>query len=193
MDVFEAIQRRCSVKPESMQPGVIAEETLRRLLEAAHRAPSHGRTDPWRFHLFSGAARDLVRAALCETMRADAGAEQLDKIRRKAEHAAAIMGIVCVPSGRSNIPIHEEIAATAMAVQNLHLAATAEGLVAFWSSGAKVEHPAIRTLLGLNETERCLGLLYLGHPAGPAWPPPSPRSPIADHVRVHGDGPALYP
>jgi nitroreductase len=47
MDVFEAVQKRHSIR--AYEPTPIPEEKLRKILEAARLAPSAGNIQPWHF------------------------------------------------------------------------------------------------------------------------------------------------
>jgi nitroreductase len=61
---------------------------------------------------------------------------------------------------KESVPEWEEIAATAMAVQNLWLRATELGLGGYWSTPAYLDQ--IDQLITLENHEKCLGLFYLG-------------------------------
>ena len=61
---------------------------------------------------------------------------------------------------KESVPEWEEIAATAMAVQNLWLTATEMGLGGYWSTPAYVDQ--IGNFISMEEGETCLGLFYLG-------------------------------
>src|SRR5690606_13655212 len=56
----------------------------------------------------------------------------------------------------------EDYGATCAAVQNLLLAATAEGLTAKWSTGDMATNPVALAHLGLAETDRIVALVSLG-------------------------------
>ena len=173
MDVEEAIRLRRSVKPEKMRTDPIPDALLESLLEAANWAPSHGLTEPWRFIVFRGAARDRLGEAILSAMvppgEPAPGPDdpRHAKIMTKVRTAPVCLAIVCAPSSSANIFEHEEIASVAMAVQNLQLLARSHGLGTFWSSGKKAFDPRMAAFLGLEGTERCLGFLYVGWPAQP--------------------------
>lgn len=187
MDVRDAVRLRRSIKPECMKPDPVEPALIDRLLEAANWAPSHGHTEPWRFVVFTGPARRELGEALLRAMGAMSGTPigpkdpRRKKLRAKVDTAPVIVAIVCAVSPSKNIFEHEEIASTAMAVQNMHIVARAEGLGAFWSSGKKAFHPEMASFLDLAEHERCLGIFYVGWPARP-WPD-GDRRPIADKVK----------
>ena len=58
MDAIDAIQRRTSVR--RFRPDPVPRDTIARLLDAAVRAPNHKLTEPWRFAVLTGAARDRL-------------------------------------------------------------------------------------------------------------------------------------
>jgi len=173
-----------------MRRDPIPPETIRRLLDAANWAPSHGHTEPWRFIVCTGDARRGLGEALLAGGSSGAPVPSDDprrrKIMTKVETAPVVIALVCEPSQASNIVEHEEIASVAMAVQNLHLCARALGLAAFWSSGSKAFSPEVARFLRLEPPQRCLGVLYLGYPAID-WPT-SERRPIEDKVTYREDG-----
>jgi len=59
------------------------------------------------------------------------------------------------------VPEWEEIAATAMAVQNMYLTSTANNIGCYWSTPGMMNH--LGEFLGLEENQRCYGLFYLGN------------------------------
>ena len=56
MNAIDAIQRRTSVR--RFRPDPIPRDTIERLLECAVRAPNHKLSEPWRFAVLTGPARD---------------------------------------------------------------------------------------------------------------------------------------
>ena len=58
------------------------------------------------------------------------------------------------------LPEWEEIAATAMAVQNMYLTATAHEIGCYWSTPGMINH--LNEYLNLDENQKCIGLFYLG-------------------------------
>ena len=169
-----------------MKPDPVDRATLDRLFDAANWAPSHGLTEPWRFTVFQGEARKDLAEAICCTMATDgqdtlpADDPRREKITRKTETAPVVAAIICDASTNPNIVELEEVESTAMAVQNLHLAARALGLAGFWSSGKKAFHPKMAEFLGLVPPARCLGFFYLGYPAIP-WPT-GERRPVQEKI-----------
>lgn len=191
MDVFDAIVQRRSIKPEKLDSRPVDRALIERVLEAANWAPSHGLTEPWRFVVFQGDARaQLVDAVMATMVGPDEppipeGDPRRTSVADKILKVPVTIAIVCSPSTSPKIVPDEELASTAIAVQNLHLAATALGLGGYWTSGKKAFHPSMATFLGLTPPARCLGFFYLGWPTGPA--PAGARKPWQDKVTWRGE------
>jgi nitroreductase len=190
MDVFEAIEKRRSIKPEQMKPDPLDRALIEQMLRAANWAPSHGHTEPWRFVVFTGDQRRALCEAVLGTM-TDPGQDRLAdddprriKLERKMSRAPVVIAIVVQPDPNPKIIPHEEIASTAIAVHNMHLTARAMGLAAFWTSGAKVFHPKLTAFLGFTPPAQCIGLFYVGWPAIP-WPE-GERGPFEEKVTWRG-------
>jgi nitroreductase len=188
MSIFRT---RCSVKPASMDGArEVSREVLTEILEDAHRAPTHGLTQPWRFQVFTGAARTRLADGLQEIYDrvTPAGSRNQDK-RAKLGTAPRLAPVVVAvaahvdPHGK--IPEIEEIAATSCAVQNLMLSAHEKGLGSFWSTPPVTMSAEFAAWLGLDANHRMLGLIYLGYPAEGKTPAPSPRNPLGAHVVFH--------
>ncbi len=186
MDVFDAIRLRRSIKPEQLKPDPIPRALIEKILEAANWAPSHKLTEPWRFTVFTGKGRlQLVEAILRGLAEGEQATLPLNDPRRlklsdKFTNAPVSIAIICAPSDKANVLEHEELCSTAMAVQNMHLAAQSMGLAGFWSSGKKSFTPEVAQELGVQAPARCLGFFFVGWPAVP-WPE-GRRGPWQDKV-----------
>ena len=152
--------------------GEVAPETLRRLLTAAHHAPSVGFMQPWRFiRVQDRALREHLHACVererIETARA-LGKREDEFMRLKVEGLldAAELLAVCLADGREShvfgrrtLP-QMDLASASCAIQNLWLAARAEGLGMGWVS---LFDPAeVAVLLGLPPGAEPIALLCLG-------------------------------
>ena len=150
--------------------------TILKLLEAAVRAPNHHLTQPWRFVVLSGKAREKLGEVWAEdavSRGKDPGAARLKPLR-----APVIIAVIERP--KSHLPkVHEmeEHHATGAAMQNILLAAHDMGLGAMLRTGPPVHIPAIRESLGVVEGEFVAGMIYLGHkPQGDDERPRSRRT-----------------
>ncbi len=172
MDVFEAIRSRRMLPKVGEEPPT--KERIAELLDLAVRAPNHHLTEPWRFYVLRGAARDrLARAIADEAMERGVSREDAEADgARKVSRAPVIVVFTNLPGPGDDVVEQEEIAAVAMAIQNFLLAAHASGLGAMLRTGPAAYHPSIRTQLGLAPNEHVVGFVYMGYPAGDRAPTP---------------------
>lgn len=191
-DITQIIRLRRSIKPVDMDGSKpIEKELLMELLENANHAPTHGLTEPWRFHIFQGEGRRELAETMARIYRETTPPAEFreDKMRKMSENpllAGAVITIGMARRGGVKIPELEEIEAVACAVQNLALSATAAGLGGYWSSPPLVETGEFRDWLGMGAEDRCLGLFYLGWPRLGFVLPKANRSPIEDKLTWHG-------
>lgn len=190
----EVIRSRRSVKPVDMEPSrPVEDELIWRLLENATWAPTHGQTEPWRFHVFLGDARqklaDALQAVYHEVTPADAvRPDKLVKLGQNPVLAPVVIACCAEKKGGEKIPFIEEVEAVACALQNLMLSATAAGLGSFWSSPPLLATEAFGEWLGQGPEDLCVGLLYLGWPKqGRSGQSPG-RRPAAEKTIWHREG-----
>ena len=180
-EVRALIEDRRTVYPENYSARKIHREIIAELLDAAKWAPTHRYTQPWNFSVFmedglrklADFQSELYRSEKAES---DFSQEKFDKLKNRPLLASVIIGIGLKRDENERDPIEEEIAAVAMAVQNMKLLATAHGIGAFWSTGGMTYHPQMKTFMKLEEKDRFLGFLYLGYPEG-EWPRKTRRKP----------------
>jgi nitroreductase len=153
-------------------------ELIERLLAVACAAPNHHLTQPWRFVVLAGAAREQLGEVLMEALRArlpdpesPAGRALLAKERSKLLRAPVIIVVAVRPSPDPRVLRQEEVAAGAAAAQNILLAAQALGLGAMWRTGETAYDPRVRQALGLDPNDEIVAFIYVGYP-DPALPPP---------------------
>lgn len=166
-EITSLIRRRRSIFPKFYKPEQpIDRAVIEQLLENANWAPTHKLTEPWRFQVFhSPESRAALGDYLADYYRANTAPggiseEKLEKMRNNPRRAGAVIAIILHRDPAESLPEFEEIAAVAMAVQNMWLTCTELGLGCYWSSPkAALE---ARDFLGLAPNERCLGLFYLG-------------------------------
>lgn len=185
MDAINAIQRRTSVR--RFRPDPVARQTIEQVLECAVRAPNHKLTEPWRFAVLTGAARDrfaeirarhrLKRFSDPDSPEALAGAE---KVRQEARGTPAFVVVMCAVSA-DEITREEDYAASMMAIQNLIIAAESLGLGTYLRTGGIMGEPALAELVQLADGFRVVGVVSLGYPDQPD--PPRRRRPIQELTR----------
>jgi 5,6-dimethylbenzimidazole synthase len=142
--VYRAIFERRDMRHFS--GGNVPDDQLQRLLLAAHHAPSVGLMQPWRFIRVRSQPRRLDLHALVEQERIvtakalDEREDQFMKLKVQGILQAAEVLVVAMPPGREQhifgrrtLP-EMDLASAACAIQNMWLAARAEGLGMGWVS-----------------------------------------------------------
>jgi 5,6-dimethylbenzimidazole synthase len=172
-DLYEVIHRRRDVRAEFTGEPVDG-RVLHRLLDAAHRAPSVGLTQPWDFVVVTD---PTVRRRFWEHVQHERAvfADQLHGERAERFASIKIDGIVessvsvvvTYDAGRGAPAVlgRHAIAdaglySTCLAIENLWLAATAEGWGMGWVSFYR--EPFLRSLLEMPEDVRPVAWLCLG-------------------------------
>ncbi len=179
--ILELIKNRRAVFPAQYNGKPIALSTIEKILEAANWAPTHKRTEPWRFKVVQGDARERLGIYLSEKYLDTEKKPKNIKARKLLEkpmQAAAVIIICMQRDPEERVPEWEEIAATAMAVQNMWLMCTELGIGCYWSSPALISY--MDGFTPLQEGEKCLGLFYLGH--YDAELPEGERTPLSEKV-----------
>lgn len=169
--VYRVIYERRDVR--HFLPDPIAPEIFSRLLDAAHHAPSVGFMQPWRFirvtdfnlrkriHNLVEQERILTAQALNE--REDEFMRL--KVEGILECAEVLVAALCEHReehvfGRRTIP-EMDLASLSCAIQNLWLAARAEGFGMGWVS--MFTPLALKKLLKMPEDTQPVAILCLGH------------------------------
>ncbi len=168
--VYRAIYERRDMRHFS--GGTVADEQLQRLLSAAHHAPSVGFMQPWRFiRIRSRPLRESLHALVEQerVLTAQALGEREDefmKLKVQGVLDAAEVLVVALPPGREEhvfgrrtLP-EMDLASAACAIQNLWLAARAEGLGMGWVSIFCPQQLA--GLLQMPEGSKPIAILCLG-------------------------------
>jgi len=171
--LYDIIMRRRDVRSEfTGEP--IPPATLDRLLSAAHAAPSVGLTQPWDFVVIRArATRERFRDHVTiesETFAATLGSERTEmfagiKVEGILESSVGIVVTYDPTRGAPDVLGRHVIAdaglySTCLAIENLWLAATAEGCGVGWVSFYR--EPFLRHLLGIPEHVRPVAWLCVG-------------------------------
>ncbi len=190
MEVFEAIRTRRSMG--DVGDAMPSREAIERILDAATWAPNHHRVEPWHFFVLTGDARkrlgEVDAALTSESLPphvSDAHRETVLELQRaKALRAPVIIAATVARPETSKVIYIENVAAVAAGVQNLLLAAHADGLAAKWRTGALAYAPAAKRLFGLEDDQHILGFIHIGYAT--EEPGESPRLPLSDRVSWWG-------
>jgi nitroreductase len=143
MDVFEAIKLRRSVR--AYEPIPVAKDKIEKILEAARLAPSAKNVQPWYFVVVTDA-------------------EKKEKIARSGRFAGFLKEapVVIVGCGDSRASPKWHVVDVSIAMQNMVLAATAEGLGTCWVGS--FDEGLVKEILKVPEHYKVVALLAVGYP-----------------------------
>ena len=165
------------------RPDAVPEDLITAVLEAGHRAPSVGHSQPWRFIVVTDPATRDRAAAMADRARVDQAAHlaseraarMLDLKLEGLREAPVGVVVACdrrTPAtgvlGRATFP-DADVWSCATAIENMWLTARAHGLGMGWVT--LFDPDELADLLGLPEGVVTLGWLCLG------WPDERPPSP----------------
>lgn len=160
------IKNRRTVKPPQMNGKKIPNEQITTLLELADWAPTHANTEPWKFIVYvDGKEFGSQHATLYEADTSPENFMQMtyDKLLHMGDKASHVIIAIMQRHPLTRIPVLEEIAATACAMQNLLLGATAAGIASYWGTGGMTHSTAMKEFLALGDEDVVMGVLYLGY------------------------------
>lgn len=169
--VYRAINERRDMR--HFLPDPVDDDVLARLLQAAHHAPSVGFMQPWRFiRITDRDLRQRIHALVEQERQATAAAlqEREDAFMKLKVEGVLECGELLVVAlmdrrekhifGRRTLP-EMDLASVSCAIQNLWLAARAEGLGVGWVS--LFEPEALKQLLGMPAGSWPVAILCIGH------------------------------
>jgi F420 biosynthesis protein FbiB-like protein len=181
MELFDAIRTRRSIRQYTDQP--ILAEVIERVLAAAVWAPSAHNRQPWRFAVLTAPeTKERLARAMGDRLRADrlADGDDPEAVARDAQRSytrltgapvVIVVGLTMADmdsypdTRRRKAEYTMAVQSVAMAVQNLLLAAHAEGLGACWMCAPLFCPEAVREALGLSEDWEAQAVITLGAPA----------------------------
>ena len=174
--MIESVAKRRSVFPQFFTDEPVKRAVVEELLAAANAAPSHRKTEPWRFRVYTGAGREELKRTIVEVYEAARAPEVRDpkvgpKFAKKVAQSPVVVAIFLHRDPEERVPEWEEIAAVGCAVENLWISLDHYALGGYWSSPGFLTND-YGQWPGAADNERCLGLFYLGHYEMPDLPRP---------------------
>lgn len=191
MELYEVIARRRSIR-KFQKDRPVPRELVDKLLEAAIKSPSACNRQPWHFLVLEGKAKDeLVKVFTDEVRRLRKAGEDtgsaLASARTMAQAPVAIL--VYDPlwrpgddrGGPARVGYLMDTQSVGAAIQNLLLAATAEGLGSLWIGDTFVAEEAIGRFL--HREDEMVAAVAIGWPdESPSPRPRRPRGEVSDWV-----------
>jgi len=166
MNISDIIQTRRAVYPNQFVEGNVEDSFINILLENANHAPSHRLTQPWFFKVYKGESKDILGHEMAKSFEQFPNNSSFietkkKKIIEKCKQSNCVICVFMKQDPENSVPEWEEIAATAMAVQNMWLTCAANNVGCYWST------PKYTSLMddffNIKEGERSLGFFYLGN------------------------------
>lgn len=161
--IEEVIKNRRAVFHAQYNDELITKQEILTILEAANWAPTHKRTEPWRFKVFHGESQEELGKFMAKTYKSTTekfSENTYNKMLNNPVKAKCVIAICMQRDLKESLPEWEEVAATAMAVQNMWLTASEMKIGGYWSSPGLIKY--MDQHVDLNEGERCLGFFYMG-------------------------------
>ncbi len=176
MNTLDLLQSRRSIS-NLVEPAPHG-EALEQMFKAALRAPDHGGLRPWHFVVVEGDAREH----LGEILYGVSGEEKYSTAPLRAPMVIIAVARICV---HPKVPEIEQLLSAGCAVQNLLNAAYALGYGAIWRTGPVTYNANLAPALGLLNTDKVIGFIYIGTPDGKpkALPELDPSDFVSELVR----------
>lgn len=182
----QIIEARHTTKPAAMNGTILPREQIMQLLELADRAPTHARTEPWRFIVYTGESlrqfcNDHAQLYWEHTPEDKRTQSKFESIRDQYKTVSHLVVTYMRRTPMAKIPASEEYAAASAAVENILLGCEALNIAAIWSTGGMTHHPAMKQYLQMAEEDVIIALLMLGK--SDEAKPPTPRNiPLSEKV-----------
>ncbi len=175
MEVIDAIVNRRSLS--KMTKETPPRDLVEKVLSAAVHAPNHYNTQPWRFFVLSGKAREDLGNELAESLRlrmSEIEQSKLDGLmfaeRAKPMRSPVLIVVGVSPEKEGAMEMREDLQAASAAIQNMLLAADSLGLAAIWRTGDGAYDDHVKAYFGLKPSDEIAGMVYLGY-ADTSLPP----------------------
>ena len=162
LSAYQAILTRRTA--HSYKPDPIPPEAMHRAMEAAHHAPCHRRTYPWRFVIVGPKGRELIAQVGVEIKSAarPLSPEEITAVRGKLLAAPQLVVVSQVRSGDPH-QSKEDYAACSCAIQNMCVSLSSEGIATKWSTGGIISHPGTYQVSGIDPRgEEIIGFIWVG-------------------------------
>lgn len=176
MDFYDVVERRRSIR--SFAPTPVPDDVVARALKAAQRSPSPLNSQPWRFIVLNGQARDTICSIVAGSSRLledllplvdPAVIEQAVRFFSDLGGAPTVI-VVTLPRFTADYDRKVALLAVGGAVNVLQHALAAEGVGSVCVTSAVWVEERIRTDLGL-ENDEFATVIPIGYPAAPPATP----------------------
>ena len=163
--LLDMLALRRSIKVAHLtQPGPDA-DTLTAILQIGARVPDHGKLGPWRFIILAGEDRLAYGASVANLLRQrqpDLDAARLEQEAERFARTPVVVAVVSTAGPHAKIPEWEQVLSVGAVCHNVMLAARGFGFGSVWLSEWTAYDCEALALLGLTDSERLAGFIYMG-------------------------------
>lgn len=165
-DCVALLHSRRSVVARLMSGPGPNEQELRDILEAAIRVPDHGKLNPWRLSVFSGASREQLGKVMSESylLENDSPSERVaENLLGYPAQAPVMVAVISTPCpDNQKIPLWEQQLSAGAVCQNMLIAATAMGFVCQWLTGSGAYSAGVHSYLNMGGGDQIAGFIFIG-------------------------------
>tara|TARA_B100001287_G_scaffold267682_1_gene263117 strand:+ start:2184 stop:2747 length:564 start_codon:yes stop_codon:yes gene_type:complete len=164
MTVTESIKKRRAIYPSQYKLGAVSEKDIKEILENANLAPTHRLTQPWFFKVYQNKSKLELADSMVNHYKLSGNLKNVSikekKIIDKCIQSSCIIVIFMKRDEAESIPEWEEVASTAMAVQNMWLTCVEKNIGCYWSTPSYIQN--MGDYFKLKQNQKCLGFFYMG-------------------------------
>lgn len=181
------IRNRRSIFPRDYTGEKVDDSIINQMLENANWAPTHKFTEPWRFIVYSGEGRKKLGATQAAVYEKKSKADgtfdetKYNNFLTKPLESSHIILVYMKRDSNKSIPEMEELGSTFIALQNMHLTASALGVGAYLSTGGVTFYKEANEAFGLAPEDKIIGFFHVGMPKHTNQV--SRRNPIEEKVK----------
>ena len=183
MDTHTALKTRRTI--HYWKPLPVPENVIAKALEAAHMAPCHRYTWPWRFNRVGPQSRSKIFDLALQIKQGKRGSfplHAMDIMKRKMQNPAVLI-VVSMILHEDECTDRENYAAVCCAIQNMAISFHASGYGSKWSTGRVTRDPQTYQILNINpQHERIVGFIWAGVPE--SVPKAAKRPEITEYIRM---------
>lgn len=162
--INKVIHARRSIYPYQYDAGAKVDDAIiRQVLENANRAPTHKKTEPWRFTVFTGDGLQKFADMQVKLVKQHDPNPGEIKLKKLAEYPLMASHVIAIGMKRNpRVPEVEEILAVGCAIENMFLTATAFGLGSYLSTGGITYLEEAKAYFNLDADDKLIGFFYIG-------------------------------
>lgn len=177
-EVLNFLKTRRSVPSKMMAGPAPNISEIEEMLEIACRVPDHGKLAPWRFVLFSDAAKQRINKSIhtrALALNPSLNEDLQDVERTRFPISQAIIGLFSTVKAHPKVPVWEQELSAGASAMNLLMAANASGYDAQWFTGWYAFDEELTAGFGLQSQERIAGFIHIGTRQMPKSERPRPE------------------